>query len=36
VHFIDRALSSFYARLGGDFRAQLAEFQATSAPVTAV
>jgi gluconate 2-dehydrogenase gamma chain len=29
VRFIDRALSSFYARLAGDFRAQLAEFQAT-------
>jgi gluconate 2-dehydrogenase gamma chain len=28
VHFIDRALSSFYARLAGDFRSQLAEFQA--------
>jgi gluconate 2-dehydrogenase gamma chain len=27
VHFIDRALSSFYARLAGDFRSQLAEFQ---------
>jgi gluconate 2-dehydrogenase gamma chain len=28
VHFIDRALSSFYARLAGDFRSQLADFQA--------
>ena len=28
VHFIDRALSGFYARLAGDFRSQLAEFQA--------
>jgi gluconate 2-dehydrogenase gamma chain len=27
VHFIDRALGSFYAQLAGDYRAQLAAFQ---------
>lgn len=29
VYFIDRALASFLSQLGGDYRAQLAEFQAT-------
>ena len=29
VYFIDRALASFFSRLAGDYRAQLAAFQAT-------
>jgi gluconate 2-dehydrogenase subunit 3-like protein len=28
VHFIDRALATFYSQLGSDYRAQLAAFQA--------
>ena len=28
VYFIDRSLASFFSRLAGDYRAQLAEFQA--------
>ena len=28
VHFIDRALATFFSQLAGDYRAQLAAFQA--------
>src|SRR5262245_40895788 len=28
IHFIDRALATFYSQLGSDYRAQLAAFQA--------